>query len=156
SPRGFSISLPCTECISWSGGRNCRQPGFLCTSGRKIECEGHAASWRTSDVHLPAVFPYDPEHDGQAQPPPDARGFRCEERIKDARQDRIGNSGPIVADFEQSSAVARPHGAKADGAASAPLFYGLARITDQVQQHLLELPGISENHGQADVQILLD
>src|SRR4029077_4930715 len=102
-----------------------------------------------------AVFAHDAEDDRQTQAGADARRLGGKEWIEDARLDGLRNSGAIVADLQEHTLIGDASGLDADRAAFALLLDGLPGISNEVHEHLLELPSVALHEGKHGVEIEL-
>src|SRR5258707_1927862 len=115
---------------------NWMQGHFHGTHGRKLEREDGSLANFAVQMQLAAVLGHDAEDDGQPQASADAGRLRGKKWVEDARLNGLRNSRAVVADFQEHPLFGDAMGPHADSSALALLFDGLARIPDQVHEHL--------------------
>jgi hypothetical protein len=106
-------------------------------------------------MQFATVFADNAENDGQAQAGANTRGLSGEKWVKDAGLKGRRNSRSIVADFEEHASFSDAPGFDADRAAFTLPFDSVARICDEVHQHLLELASVALHKREHRVEIEL-
>src|SRR5712672_1021192 len=104
-------------------------------------------------MQFSAMFAHDAKNDGQTKTGADAGRLGSEKGIKDARLNGLGNTRAVVADFQQHALFCDAPGLYTNDATFTLRFDGMARIADQVHQHLLQLPRITIDEGQHRIEI---
>src|SRR5712671_3982686 len=104
-------------------------------------------------MQVAAMFAHDAKNDGQTKTGADAGRLGSEKGIKDARLNGLGNTRTVVADFQQYALFCDAPGLYTNDATFTLRFDRMARIADQVHQHLLELPGIAVDEREHGIEI---
>lgn len=93
------------------------------------------------------------EHDGKSEAGTYSCGLGRKEGIENSSENRLRNARAVVDDLEKDTVVRVPRRPQADGSRFSFLHDGLARVSDQIHQHLLQLAGVARDERKRRVEV---